>query len=277
MHFILIAAGCFTICSLADKYSVSKARLDGKTITWIMAFATSVFLALLLPFSGIDFMPLSTGLFIFALMAAIDKFFEFVLSAMVLKQMSAFELKAWLGLTLFMSYFTDAVMYNHSWSVKGIIFLAVTLTGLFLIAKSNSKAVSYKKIIIPLILYILVKFGYGFIVKAGERYAPNIQTLFVALIILTIALFPFVNIVNQTKTNKKGVMVTAITKLPNAVGLIAEGFAITVSLTGFSLIQPIILVALFLIGIIQKEKSGKMGLVGSVVSILGVAGFAILS
>ena len=72
-------------------------------------------------------------------------------------------------------------------------------------------------------------------------------------------------------------MVTAITKLPNAVGLIAEGFAITVSLTGFSLIQPIILVALFLIGIIQKEKCGKMGLVGSIVSILGVAGFAILS
>ncbi len=277
MHFILTAAGCFTICSLADKYSVSKARLDGKTITWIMAFATSVFLALLLPFSGIDFKPLSWGLLIFSALAAVDKFFEFVLSAKVLVQMSAFELKAWLGLTLFISYFTDAVMYNSNWSVKGIVFLAVTLAGLFLIAKSNSKAVEYKKIIIPLILYILVKFGYGFIVKAGEQYAPNIETLFVALIILTIVLFPFVKITNQLKTNKKGILVTAITKLPNAVGLIAEGFAITVSLTGFSLIQPIILVALFLIGVIRKEGGGKMGLLGSVVSILGIAGFAILS
>lgn len=277
MHFILTAAGCFTICSLADKYSVSKAKLDGKTITFIMSGATSIFLLILLPFCNIDFAPLSLGLFAFAALAAVDKLLEFVLAAKVLRQMSAFELKAWLGLTLFMSYFTDAIMYNSSWSAKGIIFLFVTLIGLFLIAKSNSKAVEYKKIILPLILYIITKFGYGFIVKAGEAYAPNIQTLFVALVMLTVVLFPFVNIFSQAKSNTKGIAITAITKLPNAVGLIAEGFAITVSLTGFSLIQPIILVALFLIGLIRKEESGIVGIAGSLISILGVIGFSILS
>ena len=40
-------------------------------------------------------------------LVAVCKMLEFQMSALVLKQLSAFELKAWLGVTLFASYFTD--------------------------------------------------------------------------------------------------------------------------------------------------------------------------
>ena len=55
---ILLAAGCFTICSLADKYAVAKAKLNGNEFTFIMALATVVFLSPMLPFlvDGISFL-----------------------------------------------------------------------------------------------------------------------------------------------------------------------------------------------------------------------------
>lgn len=245
MEMILLAAGCYTICSLADKYAVSSAKLSGTAITFIMAFATAVFMTVIFPFVGIPFPAFSWQLLVFVALTAADKMLEFLLAAKVLAEMSAFELKAWLGITLFISYFTDAFAYGGSFSVIGLIFIDVTAAGLFLIAKSNGKSVNYKKIIVVLILYIGVKFGYGMIMKFAEPYGKGSAILYFALIALAVVLCPVVKPIKLFKSNKKGVIVTAVTKLPNAVGLFAENAALAISLTGFSLIQPIILIALF--------------------------------
>lgn len=276
MEMILLAAGCYTICSLADKYAVSSAKLSGMTITFIMAFATAVFMTAIFPFTGIAFPEFSWQLILFTILTAADKFFEFILASMVLKEMGAFELKAWLGITLFISYFIDAFAYGGSFNVTGLIFIAVTAAGLFLIGKSNGKSVNYKKIIIPLILYIMVKFGYGMIMKFAASYGNSSVVLYFSLILLAVVLFPVVKPFSVFKEKKKGVIVTAVTKLPNAVGLFAENAALTVSLTGFSLIQPIILIALFLIGVIRREYCTKLNLIGAVVSIAGIIGFQLL-
>ena len=273
MLMILLAAGCYTICSLADKYAVSTAKLAGTAITFIMAAATSVFMTIMLPFMGIEFPVFSWQLAVFVLIIATVKMLEFLLAAKVLKEMSAFELKAWLGITLFISYFVDAFVYNGGFSIFGVIFIAVTAVGLFLIAKSNGKSVNYKKIILPLIFYILVKFGYGAIMRFASPYGSSSYILYFALILLTVALFPVVHPVRLFKEKKKGVLVTAVTKFPNAVGLFAENAALSVSLTGYSLIQPIILIALFLIGVIRKEYCTKLNLVGAMISILGIICF----
>ncbi|MDE7234415.1 MAG: hypothetical protein K2N29_05065, partial [Ruminiclostridium sp.] len=82
-----------------------------------------------------------------------DKLLEFVLGTAVLKEMSAFELKAWLGVVLFLSYFTDAFAYGGTFSPIGLLFIAVTAAGLFLIARSNRKNVRYRKIVLPLLFY----------------------------------------------------------------------------------------------------------------------------
>lgn len=276
MEMILLAAGCYTICSLADKYAVSSARLSGTAITFIMAFATAVFMTVMFPFMGIAFPVFSWQVILFIGLIATDKMLEFVLGAKVLEEMSAFELKAWLGITLFISYFTDAFAYGGVFSVTGLIFIAVTAAGLFLIAKSNGRSVNYKKIIIPLILYIGVKFGYGMIMRFAAPYGESSAILYFALILLAAVLFPFVKPIMLFKEKKKGVIVTAVTKLPNAVGLFAENAALAISLTGYSLIQPIILIALFLIGVIRREYCTKLSLIGAVISILGIVGFQLL-
>lgn len=276
MEMILIAAGCYTICSLADKYAVSTAKLSGTAITFIMAAATAVFMTLMLPFSGIAFPAFSWQLLLSTALIAADKMLEFVLAAKVLKEMSAFELKAWLGITLFISYFTDAFAYGGSFSITGIAFIAVTAAGLFMIARSNGKAVDYKKIIIPLAFYILVKFGYGIIMRYAEPYGNSSYILYFALVLLAVVLVPVVRPVKLFAEKKKGAVVTAATKLPNAIGLFAENAALSVSLTGYALIQPIILIALFLIGVIRKEYCTRLNLIGAVVAILGIVGFQFL-
>jgi len=273
MEMILLAAGCYTICSLADKYAVSSAKLSGTSITFIMAFATAVFMTIMFPFTGVAFPAFSWQLLVFTGLIATDKMLEFVLAAKVLKEMSAFELKAWIGITLFISYFIDAFAYGGSFSLMGLVFIAVTAAGLFLIAKSNGKSVNYKKIVLPLIFYVAVKFGYGMIMRFAAPYGEGSAILYFALILLAAVLFPVVKPIKLFKEKKKGVIVTAVTKLPNAVGLFAENAALAISLTGYSLIQPIILIALFLIGVIRREYCSKLSLMGAVVSILGIVGF----
>lgn len=273
MFMILLAAGCYTICSLADKYAVSTAKLSGTAITFIMAAATAVFMTLIMPFTAIELPEFSWQLAVFAVLIAADKMLEFLLGAKVLEEMSAFELKAWLGISLFISYFADAFVYGGSFSLSGLIFIAVTASGLFLIAKSNGKSVNYKRIILPLILYISVKLGYGVIMRYAEPYGDSSYILYFALILLAAGLCPFVHPVKLFREKKKGVSVTAVTKLPNAVGLFAENAALAVSLTGYALIQPIILIALFIIGAIRKEYCTRLNTAGAVISVLGIIGF----
>lgn len=276
MEMILLAAGCYTVTSLSDKYAASTAKLGGIEVTFLMAAATSFFMTLLLPLLGIPFSPLSWQLLLAVLLIAADKLLEFVLGTAVLKEMSAFELKAWLGAVLFLSYFTDVFAYGGTFSPIGLLFIAVTAAGLVLIARSNRKNVRYRRIVLPLLFYLFTKYGYAIVMRYAEPYGDSTQILYFSLILLAVILFPISHIVRLFREKKKGVLITAATKLPNAVGLYAENAALAVSLTGFSMIQPLILIALFLIGCIRGEYREKLGVAGAVVSIAGIVGFQFL-
>lgn len=276
MEMILLAAGCYTVTSLSDKYAASTAKFSGIEVTFLMAAATSVFMTLLLPLLGIPFSPFSWQLLLAVLLIAADKLLEFVLGTAVLKEMSAFELKAWLGAVLFLSYFTDVFAYGGTFGPIGLLFIAVTAAGLFLIARSNRKNVRYRKIILPLIFYLVTKYGYAIVMRYAEPYGDSTQILYFSLILLAAALLPTSHIARIIREKKRGVLITAVTKLPNAVGLYAENAALAVSLTGFSMIQPLILVALFLIGCIRGEYREKLGIAGAMISIIGIVGFQFL-
>ncbi len=230
-------------------------------------------MTIMLPFIGIGFPAFTWQLLLFIVLIATDKMLEFVLASKVLVEMSAFELKAWLGITLFISYFTDIFAYGGSFRLPALIFIAVTAAGLFLIAKSNGQEVNYKRIILPLAFYILVKFGYGIIMRYAEPYGNSSVILYFALILLAVALCPIVHPIKLFKEKKKGFIITSVTKIPNAVGLFAENATLAVSLTGYALIQPIILIALFLIGAVRKEYCTKLSLAGAVISIMGIVCF----
>lgn len=278
MVLMLIVVVCYTICSLSDKYAVAELKMNGNTLTFLMAAATSLFMLAYLPFDSRHFDGSFTAFLAIILMAC-SKMLEFQLAAIILKEMSAFELKAWLGLTVFLSYGTDLILGSAALGMTTVwkfCFIAVTAAGLFLIAKAGGEKIDYKKILLPLVGYLLCKFGYGLIVTfTGGSISPTLS-LFWALVILAVILAPFVHPIKLCRENTRGVLFVGLTKIPNVAGLILENIVAQQSMANYSFIQPMILVALFFIGVIRKEECTKLNIIGGIVCILGIVGFQII-
>ncbi|MGN0656281.1 MAG: hypothetical protein ACI4KR_05770 [Ruminiclostridium sp.] len=281
---MLIVVAMFTITSLNDKYAVSKAKMNGYELTFLMAAGTAVFLGALLPFLKAEdrFITLCPQTVIAVLLIALCKLLEFGMSAKILVDMSVFELKAWLGITLFMSYFTDVFRGEALRAVK-LVFIGVTALGLIFVAVAGRKQVNYKKIALPLLLYLLQSYGYGFIITGAEEYVSSTMTLFFALILLALVLIPLakpLSIAKRSPEGKRGVGFVLASKLPNAVGLLLMNYVALLSLTSYSFIQPMILVVIFVMGFLPKknkeapaEKPSALSLAGSIACVVGIIGF----
>lgn len=272
---MLAVTACYTITSLSDKYAVSEAKFTGNEFTFLMCSSMSVFLAFTLPFQELKF-TLTWQNFAAILLIAVCKMLEFQMSALVLKQLSAFELKAWLGVTLFVSYLTD-VLYGSELRALKILCITVTAAGLVFIARSGREGkIEYRKIAVPLVLYLGSKYGYGLVIKAFTPYiSPTMQLLPALLIIAVIMLF-VIKPPEIAKKNKTGALKVVLARIPNAAGMLLENAVISISLANYSFIQPMILVSLFLIGILRKESHSKLNLIGSIICVLGVIAFQIV-
>ncbi len=275
MYLMLLVVVCYTICSLSDKYSVAKLKMEGNAFTFLMAAPTSILLLFMLPFSDTHFI-LSWQAILTVILIAISKLLEFKLATVILKEMSAFELKAWLGLCLFLSYATDIFIGTSTFNFIRIIAIIVTAVGLFMIAKSEDEHINYKKIIIPLFFYLLAKYGYGMIITASSQYISSYLALLFGLILLAIILIPFAKPIILFKTKFKGSMFVALTKIPNAIGLVLENMVIATSMTNYAFIQPMIMVTLFFIGIIRKESTKPLNIAGGIICIIGILGFQLI-
>lgn len=272
---MLAVAACYTISSLSDKYAVSEAKFTGNEFTFLMCSSMSVFLVFTLPFQTLSF-TFAWQSFAAILLIAACKMLEFQMSALVLKQLSAFELKAWLGVTLFVSYITD-VLYGADLRALKILCIAVTVVGLVFIARSGREGkIEYRKIALPLVLYLAAKYGYGLVIKAFTPYiSPTVQLLPALVLIAVIMLFR-IKPSEIIKKNKKGALKVILARIPNTVGMLLENAVIAISLANYSFIQPMILVSLFFIGLIRKERNSKLNLTGSIICVAGVVLFQIL-
>lgn len=272
--FVLMLAvtACYTITSLSDKYAVAEAKLSGNEFTFLMCTSLSVFIALSLPFKELCF-TLSWQSFAAVLIIAVCKMLEFQMSALVLRQLSAFELKAWLGVTLFASYITD-VFYGADLRITKLACISATVIGLVFIAKSAEEGkVQYRKILLPLVLYLASKYGYGLIIKSFSPYISSTLQLLPALIIISLLLLPKASPVKLFRKNPDGVLKVTLARIPNAVGMLLENAVISMSLSDYSFIQPMILVSLFVIGLIRKEQRSRLNLLGSIICVAGIAAF----
>ena len=190
---MLAVTACYTICSLNDKYAAAQANFSGDEFTFLMCSSMSVFLAASLPFQNLSF-SFTWQSFLAVLLVAACKMLEFQMSARVLKQLSAFELKAWLGITLFASYFTD-IFFGSELSVIKLICIFATASGLVFIAKSSKcGSVYYKQIILPLVLYLVSKYGYGLVIRSFSPYASSTMQLLPAMVIISLIMLPRVHI-----------------------------------------------------------------------------------
>lgn len=281
MPLMLLVVACYTICSLSDKYAVAKLKFDGNTLTFLMAAATSLLMLFYLPFDSRIFV-LSWQSFASIILMAASKMLEFQLAAIILKEMSAFELKAWLGITVFLSYATDLVSgvsglgINTLWKFG---FIGLSAIGLFMIARSGGRKINYKSIVLPLLGYLLVKFGYGLVVSlfcnenTGVCYISPTLSLFFALVVLSVILAPSVHPIKLFREKTKGAMFVSLTKIPNVIGLVCENIVATQSMANYSFIQPMILVVLFVISLIKREECTKLNIAGGIICIMGIIGF----
>ena len=269
---ILSVTCCYTISSLSDKFAISKACFSVSEFTFLMCSSMSVFLAISLPFQEIYF-KFSWQAFAAILLIAACKMLEFQTSAMVLKELSAFELKAWLGTTLFASYITDIICGAEAKTSK-FLCIIVTVLGLVFIARSGSRGkVNYRKIVVPLILYLAAKYGYGLIIKSFSEYVSPTMQLLPALIIISVITLPKAVPKNIFIKNRSGAVKVILARIPNTIGMLAENAVISISLADYSFIQPMILVTLFTIGLIRKEQYSKLNLIGSIICVVGVVFF----
>ena len=268
---MLAVTACYTICSLNDKYAAAKANLSGDEFTFLMCSSMSVFLALSLPFQNLSF-SLTWQSFLAVLLVAMCKMLEFQMSARVLKQLSAFELKAWLGITLFASYFTD-ILFGSELNIIKLICIFATAAGLVFIARSSKGGVNYKHIILPLVLYLVSKYGYGLIIRSFSPYASSTMQLLLAMVIISLIMLPRVHIRELIKNNRSGVVKVVLARIPNTLGMLLENAVISISLANYSFIQPMILVTLFVIGLIRREKRSRLNLIGSIICIVGIVAF----
>ena len=268
---MLAVTACYTICSLNDKYAAAKANLSGDEFTFLMCSSMSVFLALSLPFQNLSF-SLTWQSFLAISLVAACKMLEFQMSARVLKQLSAFELKAWLGITLFASYFTD-ILFGSELSINKLICIFATAAGLIFIARSSKGGVNYKQIILPLVLYLVSKYGYGLIIRSFSPYASSTIQLLPAMVIISLIMLPRVHIRELIKNNRSGVVKVVLARIPNTLGMLLENAVISISLANYSFIQPMILVTLFIIGLIRREKRSRFNLIGSIICIVGIVAF----
>ena len=275
MALMLMVVLCYTICSLSDKYAVAKIKFNGNELTFLMAAATALFMTFTLPFVDTRVVWGIPAVAAILLLTA-SKMLEFQMSALILQDMSAFELKAWLGICLFMSYFTDILMKTQGFSWLRLGFIAVTVVGLVLIAQSGRKKIRYGKIVLPLIVYQVAKYGYGFVIAAAEPYISSTMCLYFALILLALILLPMAHPVRIFREKRNGGLFVVLTKIPNVAGLLGENAVIAVSLANYSFIQPMILVVLFFWGIARKEEEHDLlSVLGGIVCIIGIVGFQI--
>lgn len=268
---MLAVTACYTICSLNDKYAAAKANLSGDEFTFLMCSSMSVFLAASLPFQNLSF-SFTWQSFLAVLLVAMCKMLEFQMSARVLKQLSAFELKAWLGITLFASYFTD-ILFGFELNIIKLICIFATAAGLVFIARSSKGGVNYKQIILPLVLYLVSKYGYGLVIRSFSPYASSTMQLLPAMVIISLIMLPRVHIRKLIKNNRSGVVKVVLARIPNTLGMLLENAVISISLANYSFIQPMILVTLFVIGLIRREKRSRLNLIGSIICIVGIVAF----
>lgn len=279
MLLMIIVVALYTITSLNDKYAVSKAKYNGSQLTFMMAAGTVFFLSFLLPFADRK-MTLHPMSLLFIVLIALSKYLEFALSAKILIDMSLFELKAWLGLTIFMSYFTDVIFFDANISALHIVCIIISVMGLVLIARDGKKQVNYRKIALSLIFYLLSRYSYGLIMKSAESYISSTMTLYFALILLAIVMLPAAKpwlMAKESPEGVKGMVIVTACKLPNAFGLLGENAIAAQSLTNFAFISPMILIVIFFIDLICKtEKRSGTAIAGSISVILGILGFQIV-
>lgn len=268
----LLTVVFYAASSLGDKFISAKLDCNAREFSFLVSAATALFLALMLPFFGWRFDFSCRALVILLLLIAF-KIGEFYTSAYLLKTVSAYELKAWLSINVILSYLVDLGRGKETFFWAFIPCAAALLVGIGMIAfahrsegedvEEDVKKAGFLYILFSL-AYIASKFLYGLAINELNltSEASRVSVLLLVMVGVALLQLPFVRF--KTFFHKKGLLLGALTRLPNAAGLWTEAIAAQQNLLLYSLMQPMQLLILFATALIRREKLGKAKLIGSI-------------
>ena len=256
---------CYTASSLGDKFISAKLRCNSAEFAFLVGLSTAVFLALIVPFMGWRFS------FTWQACAAaagltLLKLAEFYTSAILLRQVSAYELKAWLSLNVLFSFFVDLARGEAVFFPAFALCAVVMLIGILLIARGGGKRGG--SAIALCLIYIASKFAYGFQMNALPGGTSSLSALIVVMLLVALAQLPFLRF--RQFFAKKGLVLGALTRIPNAAGLLTEAFAAASSLLLYALVQPMQLALLFAAALAARERQGVYKIVGTLFTLAAV-------
>ncbi len=277
MYYVMLTVVCYTISSLGDKYISSKLKCTPPEFAFIVSFATMIWIGVLIPFTGWKFVFTVQNMF-FLLSLVVWKIMEFYTSAVLLKTVSAYELKAWLGINIACSYYYNTIQGVYRWNLWVVVFTFMLLAGIIMIVQGQTASeeafpVSKKRLCILFLLFIASKFLYG-LTMGQMTECKTTSVLF--LVMLFTALMQLKKVKIKELTGRKGMTGAFLTRIPNAAGLILEAFAAMESLFLYAMIQPIQLALLFIVSLVKKEAMGKKKLTGSLICIFAVCAITVL-
>ncbi|MCC8068246.1 MAG: hypothetical protein LIO71_00535 [Ruminococcus sp.] len=268
MLSMLCVVVSYTFCSYSDKYFISKAKMSSNTFTFFLSLSMLIFMGMYLPLDFYIYPTVETivllGLF------TLCKILEFKLTAYTLTELSAFELKAWLGLGVFISYFYDVMFNGVSFSMISVTFIAMTVIGLFLITIDGSKKINYKKISLGLVGVVFAKSGYGIVIHRLKDTCSSTLAMCIAFFLICLGMLTFYNPIAEFKRQPKDIAKLSAVRIVNTIGSLIENYVAQMSVISYSLIQPLILILMFIINIVKHEKTSYKGIIGGIVCIIGI-------
>lgn len=272
MLFSLLTVAFYAASSLGDKFIAAKLQCNAKEFSFLVSVATTFFLALVLPFVGWNFaFTLQSGLALCVLVAL--KIAEFYTSAALLKTASAYELKAWLSLNVAVSYLIGLARGTENFFLAFLPCTALLAAGIAMIVFGERRAHKLRYVLLSL-GYIAAKFLYGLQMNVLPAETLPVSVLLLVMLGVALLQFPFVRM--KQFFRKKGLVLGALTRIPNAAGLWTEAIAAQQNLLLYSLVQPMQLALLFAAALIRREKIGRLRLVGSILTLFAVTLLTIL-
>ena len=272
----MLTAACYTVSSIEDKRITSKLKCTPAEFAFIVSSATMAWLLLAIPFLGWGFsISIKNGLVLLALAAA--KMTEFYTSSVLLKTVSAYELKAWLGINIVCSYFYNAVGGVYAWNRWIILFSALLCIGIVMIVfgqhlPDRKRRGSRWALCLLCLLFIGSKFLYGLLF--GLMSGSETTSVFFVMLLTALIQLPKVHI--RDLAGRKGMAGAVVSRIPNAAGLVLEALTAAQNVFLYAMIQPVQLAVLFLFSIAKKEPMGKRKLVGSILCLLSVCVITVL-
>ncbi len=272
MIWVILTVICYTISSLGDKYISAKLNCTPSEFTFLVSAATAFWIACMIPFTGwhikLSFVMLGQIVLITG-----TKICEFYSSAILLKSVSAYELKTWLGINIVLSYVCNWIQGKSEGKMMMSVWSLFLFAGIVMIVRENKNEESPWRHVLLCCVFVLSKLFYGLIMGFAARDSEKTSLLLIIMVIIAALQFPRVHI--KKLLRKSGITGAVATRIPNAGGLLFEAMAATENIFLYALIQPVQLLLLFITSILRKEKMGKIKIVGSLVCIVSIFMIAI--